>query len=83
MKRLIEKQLLDWKNSFNRKPLLVYGARQVGKTYSIVDFGKTNYSNIVYFNFEGNSSLSDIFSKDLEPERIIPALEVLSGQKNS
>lgn len=81
MKRLIEKQLLDWKNSFNRKPLLVYGARQVGKTYSIVDFGKTNYSNIVYFNFEGNSSLSDIFSKDLEPERIIPALEVLSGQK--
>lgn len=81
MKRLIEKQLLNWKNSLNRKPLLVYGARQVGKTYSIVDFGKSNYTNIVYFNFEGNSSLSDIFSKDLDPVRIIPALEALAGQK--
>jgi len=81
MKRLIEKQLLKWKNSFNRKPLLVYGARQVGKTYSIVNFGKNNYSNIVYFNFEGNHSLNDIFSKDLEPERIITSLEVLAGQK--
>lgn len=81
MKRLIEKQLLNWKNSSDRKPLLVYGARQVGKTYSIVDFGKTNYTNIVYFNFEGNSSLSDIFSKDLDPDRIIPALEALAGQK--
>ncbi len=81
MKRLIEKQLLNWKNSVNRKPLLVYGARQVGKTYSIVNFGKTNYTNIVYFNFEGNSSLSDIFSKDLDPVRIISALEALAGQK--
>lgn len=81
MKRLIEKQLLDWKNSADRKPLLVYGARQVGKTYSIVDFGKTNYTNIVYFNFEGNSSLSEIFVKDLDPARIILALEALSGQK--
>lgn len=81
MKRLIEKQLLNWKNSSDRKPLLVYGARQVGKTYSIVDFGKSNYTNIVYFNFEGNSSLSDIFSKDLDPVRIIPALEALAGQK--
>ncbi len=81
MKRLIEKQLLNWKNSFDRKPLLVYGARQVGKTYSIVEFGKNNYTNIVYFNFEGNTSLSDIFLKDLEPTQIITSLEALSGQK--
>lgn len=83
MKRLIENQLLNWKNSSDRKPLLVYGARQVGKTYSIVNFGKTNYSNIVYFNFEGNYSLNNIFEKDLDPERIITALEVLSSQKIS
>ena len=81
MKRLIEEQLLNWKNSADRKPLLVYGARQVGKTYSIVEFGKNNYTNIVYFNFEGNASLSDIFSKDLEPKQIITSLEALSGQK--
>lgn len=81
MKRLIEKQLLNWKNSSDRKPLLVYGARQVGKTYSIVEFGKKNYSNIVYFNFEGNAALNDIFSKNLVPERIVLELENLSGQK--
>lgn len=81
MERLIEKQLLNWKKSIDRKPLLIYGARQVGKTYSIVDFGKKNYANIVYFNFEGNSSLANIFLKDLDPFRIILALEALSGQK--
>lgn len=81
MKRLIEEQLLKWKNSDDRKPLLVYGARQVGKTYSIVNFGKTYYSNIVYFNFEGNASLSKVFLNDLDPSRIVLELEMLSGQK--
>ena len=71
MIRLVDAQLLSWKNSSDRKPLLVYGARQVGKTYSIVNFGKKNYANIVYFNFEGNTSLSNIFAEDLEPKRII------------
>lgn len=81
MRRLIEKELLKWKNSKDRKPLLVYGARQVGKTYSIVNFGKSNYSNIAYFNFEGNSTLTDVFKKDLNPSRIVLELEMLSGGK--
>ena len=46
MERLIKKKLIDWKNSINRKPLIVYGARQIGKTYSILDFGKD--SNMIY-----------------------------------
>lgn len=81
MKRLIDEQLLEWKGSIDRKPLLVYGARQVGKTYSIVQFGKTHFANIVYFNFEGNASLSKVFGDDLNPSRIVAALEMLSGQK--
>ena len=81
MERLIEKQLLNWKNDYDRKPLLVCGARNVGKTYSIVEFGKKNYLNIAYFNFEGNASLKNIFSIDLDPKRVVLALEGLSGQK--
>ena len=81
MKRLIEKVFTKWKTNPERKPLLVYGARQVGKTYSIVEFGKSNYDNIIYLNFEGNSNLKQIFEKDLEPKRILTALEALSGQR--
>ena len=81
MKRKIESKLLEWKNKVERKPLLINGARQVGKTYSIVEFGKKYYSDIVYFNFEGNSPLIDIFKKDLNPDRIILELESLSGNK--
>ena len=81
MKRKIESKLLAWKNSPDRKPLLVYGARQVGKTFSIVDFGKSHYTDIVYLNFEGNSLLCNIFEKDLEPKRIISEIEVFSGKK--
>lgn len=83
MKRKIESKLLYWKNSQDRKPLLIYGARQVGKTYTIVDFGKKHYSDIVYFNFEGNSPLREIFDRDLDPNRIVTALEALSGRKIS
>lgn len=83
MKRKIESKLLKWKDSIDRKPLLIYGARQVGKTYSIVDFGKTHYMDIVYFNFEGNSLLREIFDRDLNPQRIITSLDALSGHKIS
>ena len=54
MKRLIFDNLLNWKNSINRKPLIVYGARQIGKTYTILDFGKTEYDNVLYCNFEND-----------------------------
>lgn len=80
MKRKIVKELIEWKNSKNRKPLILQGARQVGKTYSVLTFGKQYYKNIVYLNFENNRDLSDIFERDLDTERIIKELSIISGQ---
>jgi predicted AAA+ superfamily ATPase len=81
MKRLIETDLLNWKQNPNRKPLILRGARQVGKTFSIRKFGKEHYGNVVYLDFERNQSLQTIFSGDLDARRIISDLEVISGQK--
>ena len=67
MKRLIERRLIEWKNSANRKPLLIYGARQIGKTYSMLAFGKEHYSNTVYCNFETAADLLTVFERDLDP----------------
>ena len=58
MKREIINDLIKWKNSKNRKPLIIHGARQVGKTYIIKEFGKTFYENTIYVNFETNKELS-------------------------
>ncbi|MCL2031656.1 MAG: DUF4143 domain-containing protein [Methanomassiliicoccaceae archaeon] len=80
MKRSIEPKLLDWKNSKGRKPLLLVGARQVGKSHSVIEFGRANYANIVVFNFEGNETLRKIFDMDLDPERIVTELEGFSSQ---
>jgi predicted AAA+ superfamily ATPase len=81
MKRLIESKLLDWKNSSRRKPLIVRGARQVGKTYTITGFGRTNFNNYVVIDFERNSKFRNIFENDLQPARIINELELVSGQR--
>jgi len=72
--------LIDWKKSEGRMPLMVYGARQVGKSTTIYEFGKTHYSNVALFNFEHNKPLQSIFEKDLDPKRIIPELEALAGE---
>lgn len=79
MKRKIEEKLLEWKNRNNHKPLIIDGARQVGKTHSILTFGKDYYKNTVYFNFENARELSKIFDKNLNSERIIKELSVFSG----
>lgn len=76
MKRSITKKLLNWKNSVYRKPLIIYGARQIGKTYTVLDFGKREYENIVYCNFENDKKLQTIFKQDLNPKRIIESLQV-------
>ena len=81
MKRFIENEFLKWKQNPIRKPLILRGARQVGKTYSIREFGKTNYANVAYLDFERNQSLHAVFSGDLGAKRIISDLEVLTGQK--
>ena len=80
MERKIVKKMLEWKQSPDRKPLIIQGARQVGKTYTILTFGKQYYKSCVYFNFEDNKELGAIFDRDLNPERLIKELTVKSGQ---
>lgn len=80
MERKIVKHLVQWKNNPKRMPLLIYGARQVGKTYTALTFGKSDYKNTVYFNMENSSEITSIFERDLNPERIIRELSVKSGQ---
>lgn len=77
MKRLIEQRLYEWKNSLNRKPLLIYGARQIGKTYSMLAFGKEYYANVVYCNFENTMDLHAIFERNLDPKRIVSAISAM------
>ena len=80
MYRLVSDYLLRWKDDRYRKPLLIQGARQVGKTYAILDFGKRNYDNVAYFNFQTNPALEETFNEDIRPEYLIPLLEHISGQ---
>ena len=80
MKRKIVERLLEWKESPNRKPLMITGARQVGKTYSVLTFGKEYYKNTVYFSLEDSREVQAIFERDLKPERIIKELSAQSGQ---
>ncbi len=75
MNRLVKEKLIAWKNSANRKPLLIYGARQIGKTYAVLDFGKKEYDNVLYCNFESDKELSSIFDRTLNPVKIIESLE--------
>ena len=76
MKRDIYQQLLAWKSSKRRKPLLLRGARQTGKTYILKKFGKNEYKNVHYFNFEAEPLLDSFFHKDLNPQRIINELSI-------
>lgn len=80
MERKVLKRLIEWKNESNRMPLILNGARQVGKTYTALSFGREYYKNTVYFNFEDSIELCGIFERDLDPARIIKELSVKSGQ---
>ena len=80
MKRKITAYLEAWKNSPHRKPLIVQGARQVGKTWSILEFGREHYDNVAYFNFETNPSLGATFDEDISPAALLPVLSHLCGQ---
>jgi predicted AAA+ superfamily ATPase len=82
MKRKITQNLLDWKNkSHGRMPLLIYGARQVGKTHSIREFGEQHYNNNAYFNLETNQTVAGYFADNIEPERILRFLESESKER--
>lgn len=76
MKRKIVAELEAWKKKKNRKPLILWGARQVGKTWTLKEFGASCYDDIVYISFYNNSRLASIFEKDYDIKRIIEALEI-------
>jgi len=80
MERKIVDRLIEWKNSPKRMPLLLYGARQTGKTYTALTFGKQHYKNTAYFNMEDSREVAAIFDRDLDPARIVKELSAKSAQ---
>lgn len=82
MKRKIYSELLEWKNLRNNKmPLVLYGARQVGKTYIVTKFGRENYKNMIYANFEQDEKLIPYFEGSISPNDIIRVLEKFYNQE--
>jgi predicted AAA+ superfamily ATPase len=80
MKRSAEKNLIAWKESLSRKPLLIYGARQVGKTWLMKQFGAQEFANTVYVNLEKEIPLRTLFEQDYQPQRIIKTIETYFNQ---
>ena len=82
MERKIEQQLIQWKNkTHDRKPLLLNGARQVGKTYILREFGSKEFKNVVYINLETNLSVASYFDDAIAPERLLRYLEASANEK--
>lgn len=81
MERAAMAELLGWKNKRNRKPLIIEGARQVGKTWLMKEFGRLHYQNTVYINFDSDLSIRELFDQDMNVNRIITGLELFSGKK--
>lgn len=80
MYRKIFEYLKEWKKSPYRKPLILQGARQVGKTHSILTFGKNEYENVAYFNFETDTRLKETFNENINPEYLIPILSRIANE---
>ena len=81
MYRIAMEKLLKWRESKRRKPLIIEGARQVGKTWLMKEFGRLYYTDTVYINFDSNSRMAELFASDLDTERLIMGLELYSGRK--
>ena len=81
MKRNAIQDLIQWKSGEDRKPLVLKGARQVGKTWLLKEFGKNYYSNFVYFNFDETDELKSVFETNKNPQRIIELLSLIAGAK--
>ncbi len=81
MYRLAIEKLMKWKESPHRKPLIIEGARQVGKTWLMKEFGRLAYEDMIYINFDSNSRMAELFASDLNIERLIMGIELYSGQK--
>ncbi len=80
MERKIVSFFQKWKNDLIRKPLIVYGPKQVGKTFTVLDFGKKEYKNVVYFNGCNNPQLLDLFQKEKSIDKLIVNLSLISGE---
>ena len=81
MQRFILEDLVKWKNSKYRKPLILKGVRQVGKTWILKEFGKLYYENTAYFNFDENIEYRGLFEKTKDTKRILQNLMLISGEK--
>lgn len=81
MKRDLYKSLVSWKNAPNRKPLILQGARQVGKTWLMKEFGKNEFEHVVYLNFEGSERLKSLFVQDFDIKRILSIIEIEVNHK--
>ena len=81
MKRFITEKLIKWKNDKDRKPLIVRGARQVGKTYILKEFGENYYEDVAYFNFDHDEGLAELFVNTKDPNRIIEQLSLANNKK--
>lgn len=82
LKRHAIQDLLNWKTAEDRKPLVLKGARQVGKTWLMKEFGQNHYANFVYFNFDEEDELKSIFETNKNPHRIIELLSIIAGEKS-
>ena len=80
MERKIETFFRKWQKDIIRKPLILYGPKQVGKTYSVLEFGKNEYKNVIYFNTENNKVLEELFKKEKSTEKLILNLSLISGE---
>jgi len=81
MFRSLTEQLYRWKDNVNRKPLIIRGARQVGKTWLMKHFGTEAYDDFIYINFDNNQRMKDLFATDINIERIVMGLELYTGKK--
>ena len=81
MYRMAMENLLAWKQSRRRKPLIIEGARQVGKTWLMKEFGRQAYGDIVYINFDSNARMAELFASDLDTKRLVLGLELYAGRK--
>ncbi len=80
MERKIYSDLLKWKKDANRKPLLLYGNKQIGKTYTAIEFGEREYKTVAYFNSDNNQSLLSVMQKERTTDKIIARLALLNGE---
>ncbi|MBR2200088.1 MAG: AAA family ATPase, partial [Bacteroidales bacterium] len=81
MERKIYQKLLEWKSRERRKPLIIRGARQTGKTWIMKEFGRREYENVIYVNFDLDKRLSGIFKDDYNIQRILLTLQAVTGIK--